>query len=164
MSEQDSASDYTGPDEARVVTIARPKPHNIRDAADVEGVILIDMCRPTYFPFGMRYVRKLEACDWAKPFIIRTKQSGKKRSYRISPICFHILSKELPKGHLLCEGCSYVLQGRLCVKEGGCTPCIQAAKQRKQVVMHTLGWHREARSVLDRSHFLEGMLWCLIYG
>ena len=109
MTEQDSASDYTGPDEMRIVTIARPKPHNIRDAADLEGVVLINMCRPTYFPFGMLYVRKLEAYDWAKPFIIRTKQSGKKRTYRISPNCFHILPKRPLDCHLLCEGCSYAL-------------------------------------------------------
>ena len=47
MAAQDSASDYTGPDKERIITVAQPKPHNIREAADLEGVTLIDMCRPT---------------------------------------------------------------------------------------------------------------------
>ena len=45
MAAQDSASDCTNPDEERIITIAQPKPHNIRDAADLEGVTLIDVDR-----------------------------------------------------------------------------------------------------------------------
>ena len=161
--EVESASDYTGRDEGGTLTIKRPRPENIREVQLVDDSFRADLLSPTFFPPGLGFVREMEQLDFVKPIVLRMKQMGRRRHYTISPICFHAIRKDPDADHYLCEGCAYALDARMCVKAGGCPECRRGYRTRGYAVMETIGSMREARSLLLRSHFMEGILWCLIY-
>ena len=116
----ESASDYTGVDEGKTLTIRRPKPENIREVYLDGETFRADLLSPTFFPSGLGFVREMEQLDFVKPIVLGVKQIGRRRHYTISPICFHAIRKGPNPDHYLCKRCAYALDARMCVKAGGC--------------------------------------------
>ena len=145
------------------IEVKRPAKENIRDAIETENVFAADLYSPTYFPLGMRFMKSIHCAPWRGSITVFMKQTGKARACHISPICFHRLDQNPKFRHQRCFGYAFTLTGFFCVDEEECSSCKEVLKTRKYAYMETIGFRRKARSLIILSHYLEGVLLCLMY-
>ena len=130
-----------------------------------------DSMASTFFTCGAFLYKELKAQDELQGFEIRYFRNRKPKRGYIHALCGHLVLT--PDAHKLCRNCHYIATNLLCYKKEECDICAQQpdtenAQRRGRngrpntaMAIKTVGGRYEARHLLSRWYYLEGVLWCL---
>ena len=130
-----------------------------------------DSTASTFFTCGARLFNHLQNSPELTGFIIRYYRNQQPKQSYVHPLCGHLV--KTPDPHVLCRQCQYIAVNLLCYKTTDCQQCAQTSeavreqrrdrnsRQNKALPLKTLGGRYEARHLLPRMLYLEGVLWCL---
>ena len=125
----------------------------------------------SFFTCGPRMHFLTETTDRVKGFEMRYYRNNTPLRGYVHGLCGHIVENADP--HKLCRNCQYVATNLLCYKPEDCKVCAGMTAEERQprgarngrpnvsLVMKSLGGRYEARHLLARWFYLEGVLWCL---
>ena len=125
----------------------------------------------TFYTCGPKLYAALKDNDMLQGFKFRFWRNETPLECYIHAICGHMV--KIADSHKLCRACDFVAHRKLCYKPDECDVCLaQSPKQRMQRqdragrsdapwLITVIGGRQEARSLIGRWHYLEGILWCL---
>ena len=148
-----------------------PPPERLRNALVRGGRLCMDVQARTFFTCGAEIYQVLRDIDLFQNLTVRFWRNNVLQEIYFHAICGHLArTRDL---HKLCRVCDYIAHRQLCFKPEECGVCAtQTEKEHKQrsdrsgrtgkkLIMTTAGGRREARDLLGRHYYLEGMLWLL---
>ena len=131
----------------------------------------VDFRLHTFFTCGPELYKELQANPLIKGFRVRFWRNNNPRECYIHAICGHLV--KTVDEHKLCRSCEYAARRTLCFLPDECDICMEqtdksnlqrrdrASRTKSTYYFTTVGGRREARDLLGRWYYLEGMLWHL---
>ena len=148
-----------------------PPPERVRELLFIGGKNCLDFKAATFFTCGPKFYEQVRKDESLKNLQFRYWRNNLPLEGFIHAICGHLV--KVDDQHKLCRTCDYVAHRRICYRPAECAICAtqtksmhkqrrdRASRTKKPILMTTIGGRREARDLLGRWYYLEGVLWCL---